>query len=1329
MRDYESNMKTELGNSSYVLDERGVATFHGSSQRYSRPVRLENESTVMFSLESLINNGQLCFAVVCFVFDKDANGPQYIRVFNQELVLETTTIDEISFVRVLLRLQVVAQSFEIHLGSRGNACSESPRFCYVELSDNPPTKSCYDRILPSLPPLIRSISVWHKEDNNIKSQRVPVNILRYAISASGSHAATLSSIGESMYLDLWTLGMSIPIQPMTYPSSSTTPTASTLVKRQDHNPEDFQLSISWNGAQIAVYTNEHNMESSVKLFSQEWYENSAECPATISLCPSQRHSQCIGLQSFRGAAKFTHVSTTEWGDSSERFIACNGESLYIFSTTGQWMLLHTIPLFKSCEWGESYRSLSTVAQGVLVARKSPYRFALWDLESGRRIHLIETKHEIRDCFVSSNGETVAAVGRDQLSLYSIGSGELVQRSDIVYNNCLRFVEGDTGIADLDLRLPRAPVSILSASTLSRKRELLLPSKDGLILQDIRPRGDWLAMGTESTLVACTHGSILEVSFVEDVALSTDNTGEPICNSECPMNPIPLPQAQGGIEVSFSGGTYTMTRGGEHSERLVIDIEFNNGKSGAGKEAVSLYSCRHERTLTYIQDKTIIRLDPERVFALENVTYFLGTKRNEFLSFEDPSPDAQDAFLRYLSAHVNIYPNPQDHRKSIISAICMNWRPWNHTRIECIVQSLLQPRLENNWIPLSNYSSGANPVAIMLERAKKIPRALEIAVILIDYCIEKARNERDITFTLLLLECMDDLVARYPDIALRTTRVFAYIHSHDRQYIVHNHKIAHSPMSSRYWFRDPRKIYHCKNPILQLHESRQGFDPLNDNFTEDVFVAPFSLLWTFIPSVRRPRSEFSIADLKPAMAWPRVLFRLAIASMNPASHVYIRPRNYSLEILDNAAIEALVQYKWNTFVFGFWLARFTMQCIYYLLILIAALMQIYYEEKDSLLGVFAAIIALASVFLWQERLQWRESMSPFNLLDLVMYLYPLGSSIHQILNILQADENAVTEDFSFCIVLVFLHLLAELRISEVVCKYITIVFGILREIRVFFMVFAASVLFFSIAILHILYGVSNNREGPPDASLPNHFFGAISTGGRYDPLESDLYEEGTGVTKSTYKNYPLQVMVMIYFTFSSILMLNVLIALINVAFVKADDSWRQVWLENRLRYVESAENMSYHIPGFREAFDWFPKEIYYTATPYQAKQYWRRIKKKDEDIILQEVEPRLPGKEEHGASLETPLVRSKMDGLEERISLQGESHREDILSIKKGLEQQSMYHKNDFSEQRIHLSNLQKTVGQSQEDLLELKKELSEMKQDIRAILLVLQSQSTQHDRE
>lgn len=60
------------------------------------------------------------------------------------------------------------------------------------------------------------------------------------------------------------------------------------------------------------------------------------------------------------------------------------------------------------------------------------------------------------------------------------------------------------------------------------------------------------------------------------------------------------------------------------------------------------------------------------------------------------------------------------------------------------------------------------------------------------------------------------------------------------------------------------------------------------------------------------------------------------------------------------------------------------------------------------------------------------------------------------------------------------------------------------------------------------------------------------------------------------------------------MLNVLIAPINAAFNTGDESWCIIWHENRLRYIESADNITLHLPGFRRAYSWFPNDVYYEA---------------------------------------------------------------------------------------------------------------------------------------
>lgn len=62
---------------------------------------------------------------------------------------------------------------------------------------------------------------------------------------------------------------------------------------------------------------------------------------------------------------------------------------------------------------------------------------------------------------------------------------------------------------------------------------------------------------------------------------------------------------------------------------------------------------------------------------------------------------------------------------------------------------------------------------------------------------------------------------------------------------------------------------------------------------------------------------------------------------------------------------------NTFAYALWLARFSAQFCYYVLIVIAASVQIYSEEPDSLFYVFVAIVAFSAWFLFLEALSYWE----------------------------------------------------------------------------------------------------------------------------------------------------------------------------------------------------------------------------------------------------------------------------------------------------------------------------------------------------------------------
>ncbi|KAF9301046.1 hypothetical protein BGZ74_007204, partial [Mortierella antarctica] len=549
---------------------------------------------------------------------------------------------------------------------------------------------------------------------------------------------------------------------------------------------------------------------------------------------------------------------------------------------------------------------------------------------------------------------------------------------------------------------------------------------------------------------------------------------------------------------------------------------------------------------------------------------------------------------------------------------------------------------------------ANYFYFLLEKLPKIasasgqqPALEEILLDIIQWCFDQAKEKGRPEELRDLIIGVPELLTMHPRLARKITQLFAYFHVHDRQAIIDNHTVSNPPFLSQRFGSGPVRLYECRNLTLQFRHDPKKPDKDRVYFKESVFVAPFSLLWSVKEEDKNPDHDFVMARLSNDTSLWKSLGWLVYLQFVPQRHIYVQPRYYRLDVLDNPAIKALVEYKWSAFGYMLWLVRFLAQCGYYLLIVVAAFNQVYSGDPTDLHNSFVAIIVLASWFLfheiqqlgssvlelleirkseWLPSTQWyraqyipRYLKSHYNWLDLLAFIFPLVASIVQLVNIKEGNPDRAVWLVSFSLVIVFFHMVAELRVFRVVCKYVTIVLRILSEIKVFFAVFAIGLLYFSLAIEHVLRGrssgesrvrhLSNDTEIPKGDGFdfPRNFFGAITStyfimGGRYDPVNEDL---------KLADNWALHVMIAIYFFFAVILMLNVLIALLNGGFDKAGCDWHLVWLENRLRYVEMAEDMSYRIPGFRQTYDWFPREIYYTATEKQVKRYKDRMPQDEE----------------------------------------------------------------------------------------------------------------------
>ncbi|KAI8350212.1 hypothetical protein B0O80DRAFT_458336 [Mortierella sp. GBAus27b] len=480
------------------------------------------------------------------------------------------------------------------------------------------------------------------------------------------------------------------------------------------------------------------------------------------------------------------------------------------------------------------------------------------------------------------------------------------------------------------------------------------------------------------------------------------------------------------------------------------------------------------------------------------------------------------------------------------------------------------------------------------------------------------------------------------------------------------------------------------------------EPLNECITHDLFVASFDLLW-HAPEMKSGRRS-SAKRVQSCVRQPslvRVLFSIILLKCNPCPQAKVECHDFPLEALDHPAIIALIEYKWNTIGYMYWLARFIWQFIFYSLVLVAVFMEVYDVVHVYLLkGVYIGIIVMACMFLHMELRQFVNSprrylRSPYNMVDIAVFALPFAGCVLRLVNMASdvddGENNAST--LSFSVLLIFLHILFELRVIKIVCYFVAIIISIIGRIRVFFLLFAAGILAFATAILHLLRGcpVGDCQERDNNVKFPLQFHRAISStyflmGGIWDSVDHDM-EEG---------DWTVHTMMVLYYMFTSLLLLNVLIALMNVAFNDGDEKWLLTWRESRLRCIEGAETITYHIPGFRDFSPWFPKKIYYFASEKERNDYWAKHSPGQGLDLLKIQEGQRELRQEHETSHETlaQSLEEKHEELKRQHEELKQRHEMELENLKqeltKAIQQQFQDNMEEFKEMCAFALSLQRS---------------------------------------
>ncbi|KAF9585647.1 hypothetical protein BGW38_001402 [Lunasporangiospora selenospora] len=592
LEEYEAKIKEELctGTSELRLFfERDpslrTADYKGNTRRYAAPIELGEGNSTIIDISGSAPEGNLDYAIFCFLFGENSRNIKHIHVEGVlPLDIPSVITPGKKFLRVLLRVQLPTQIFRIRK-ERSNVTVPTPaRLCYVELGQKGFDKTAYGKycILPWTPLPRKIINVWKPENDNTPSLQKPVRILKYAVSASGNHVTTLAANTKHLYLDLWRVDIQSSTQRTVYPSSKPSmPLAQAILNVETPEYIHVEVSISWNGSQIAVYKDPEGSASRIQLFEQPQGQNNQNPISPLALAPSTRHAQCTELQTFKGYTTFTQLATSAWSDSSERFIIFDGVDVILYSTEGQWQRLYPIQIYSGLDTKSFQRTALTVAGGFFVSLESPYQLSLWNLESGEVAQLIDTTNVIEKYLISSDGKSVSILSDGNLRMYSTETGGLVYASKLESKNEIAFLHGD-----MTLVVPKAEgrwglIQRLESGTTTSRQDFHCTTRERPSIQDIKPGSGLHGFEYESTIVTQCHGSLLDISFVEDILTNIDGSSESDCTSLCVTNLQELSEFREREEITFPGGTGVlwMDEGDDqHKFRMEVSVDFEDGMS-------------------------------------------------------------------------------------------------------------------------------------------------------------------------------------------------------------------------------------------------------------------------------------------------------------------------------------------------------------------------------------------------------------------------------------------------------------------------------------------------------------------------------------------------------------------------------------------------------------------------------------------------------------------------------------------------------------------------------------------------------------------------------
>ncbi|KAG0013361.1 hypothetical protein BGZ80_011124 [Entomortierella chlamydospora] len=540
------------------------------------------------------------------------------------------------------------------------------------------------------------------------------------------------------------------------------------------------------------------------------------------------------------------------------------------------------------------------------------------------------------------------------------------------------------------------------------------------------------------------------------------------------------------------------------------------------------------------------------------------------------------------------PKPRNSEVVTILTLLLD-HPYLQRANHIFVEGLLNTA-NGDWIPRDN--KVLNPIKRAIEA-----RNGQLVMAFIDYCIKNAKKYHP-SYLMPAVQCLNELSDRYPTILADMFRRASYVPAHNHVYVSSHAIIANPQMGSwlafklKFWNMFLGKKWEKSNivndyqkPVFSLRSQLPFRASSRFNVLSIETSARERRVERFPPKMdmvmekeREMKSEYShkiyvapfpkLSMYGPYRPWFKDLAKAKSAFVEIAGQDYF----------DSPAMIATLAFKWHKFGFKFWLLRFSVAMIFFVLVIIITARQIYtstlpdpitdltysnlisrYLDDDGWPAVIMTTIGIGSILVIYEFLQFLDSprnyvTSPYNYTDLAAYVTPIIGCIllvRQDPNPDPSQEQGPSQVWvmSFAILFLYMNILFELRVIRELGIVVNIILNITRRIVWFFLIFA------------------------------------LFLAGRWDPVDTSFDNN----------NASFHIMMVIFFFFTTILLLNILIALMNDAFNESKDQGQLVWLKQWSEVIAEVE-VFLMTQSTRQNRNYFPDFIYYGASEQEAELY-------------------------------------------------------------------------------------------------------------------------------